>query len=108
MDTKSIFRHAEKKEGWIRDTLRTLVQQESPSEDRQAVNAAMALAEGWAREQGARIKRHRQSEFGDVLELRFGPARSPRKPVLLLGHFDTVWPKGTLAKMPWREADGRY
>jgi glutamate carboxypeptidase len=72
------------------------------------VNAAMALAERWAREQGARIKRHKQKEFGDVLELRFGPSRPKQKPILLLGHLDTVWPIGTLKKMPWREADGRY
>jgi glutamate carboxypeptidase len=108
MDTKTISRHVEKKTGWIRDTLHELVRQESPSEDRQAVNAAMALAEHWAREQGARIKRHKQREFGDVLELHFGPSRSKQKPVLLLGHLDTVWPIGTLKKMPWREGDGRY
>jgi glutamate carboxypeptidase len=108
MDAKTIFRHVKKKEGWIRDTLRELVQQESPSEDPKAVNAAMTLTENWGREQGARIKRQKQREFGDVLELRFGPIRSKRKPVLLLGHLDTVWPTGTLEKMPWREANGRY
>jgi len=108
MDAKEIFRNIEKNAGWIRDTLHELVQQESPSEDRPAVNAAMALAEHWAREQGARIKRHKQREFGDVLELHFGPSRSKQNPVLLLGHLDTVWPIGTLKKMPWREADGRF
>jgi glutamate carboxypeptidase len=108
MDAKSIFRHAKKKEGWIRDALRELVQQESPSEDRLAVNAAMSIAERQAREEGAQAKRHRQSQFGDVLELRFGPSRTKQKPVLLLGHLDTVWPTGTLTTMPWREADGRY
>jgi glutamate carboxypeptidase len=108
MDAKAIFRHVDKKKGWIRDALYELVQQESPSEDPPAVNAAMGLAELWAREQGARAKRHKQREFGDVLELRFGPSHSVHKPVLLLGHLDTVWPIGTLAKMPWREAEGRF
>ena len=28
-------------------------------------------------------------------------------PLLLLGHFDTVWPRGTLATLPWRVDDGR-
>ena len=37
-----------------------------------------------------------------------GPARSPRKPLILLGHLDTVWPMGTLRNMPWREEKGRY
>jgi glutamate carboxypeptidase len=108
MNSKAILRHVEKKKRWIRDTLHELVQQESPSEDPAAVNAVMDLAERLAREQGARFKRHRQREFGDVLELRFDRSRSSRKPVLLLGHLDTVWPIGTLEKMPWRERDGRY
>jgi glutamate carboxypeptidase len=108
METEAIFRHTEKKVEWIRDTLHELVQLESPSEDRQAVNAAMALAEHRAREHRARVKHHKQRKFGDVLELRFGPIRSKQKPVLLLGHLDTVWPIGTLNKMPWREADGKY
>jgi glutamate carboxypeptidase len=108
MDVIAVFRQVEKKERWIHDTLRDFVRQESPSEDRQAVNAALDLAERTAKEFNARSKRHRQREFGDVLELRFGPKRSSLKSVLLLGHLDTVWPMGTLAKMPWREADSRY
>jgi glutamate carboxypeptidase len=108
MDAKAIARLVEKKSNWIQDRLQELVQQESPSEDLKAVNAAVALVEHWAQEQGARIKAHRQTEFGDVIELRFGSPRSRQKPVLLLGHLDTVWPTGTLKKMPWRKADGRY
>jgi glutamate carboxypeptidase len=111
MDAKAIFRHIEKiekKEGWIRNTLRELVQQESPSEDRLAVNAAINIVERDARKHGARAKLHRQTQFGDVLELRFDLSRTKQKPVLLLGHLDTVWPMGTLARMPWREVDGRY
>ena len=108
MDIKELSSAVAGKKDWIRDTLRELVEQESPSEDRSGVNAAATLIEHWAQQQGARIKRHRQPEFGDILELRFGPQRSSRKPVLLLGHLDTVWPLGTLKKMPWREAEGRY
>jgi glutamate carboxypeptidase len=33
--------------------------------------------------------------------------RSKLGRVLLLGHLDTVWPAGTLATMPWREAEGK-
>jgi glutamate carboxypeptidase len=108
MDSKAIINHANQQSDWIRETLQTLVQQESPSEDRQSVNAAMALVEHWARQQGARIRRYRQSKFGHVFEIHFGPQRSSRKPILLLGHLDTVWPTGTLKKMPWREAEGRF
>jgi glutamate carboxypeptidase len=108
MDVKAVLREVEGRSGWIRDALRALVEQESPSEDRQAVNAAVGLVEGWATELGGRAKRHTQTDFGDVVELRFGSFETSRKPVLLLGHLDTVWPLGMLAKMPWREAEGRY
>ncbi|MBB5327383.1 M20 family metallopeptidase [Tunturiibacter gelidoferens] len=107
MDSAAILNTVDKKKGWVQGTLRELVQQESPSEDRHAVNAAVDLVELWSRNLGGRAKRHRQRQFGDVLELRFGPARSPQKPVLLLGHLDTVWPLGTLKTMPWRKAKGR-
>src|SRR3984957_14108721 len=108
MDATTILSTVDKEKGWLQDTLRKLVQQESPSEDRPAVNAAVDLVELWSRNMGGRAKRHKQRQFGDVLEIRFGPARSSRKPILLLGHLDTVWPLGTLRTMPWRESDGRF
>jgi len=108
MDVAAILNVVEEQKGWLQDTLRDLVQQESPSEDPQAVNAAVALVKSWAQEMQARAKRHKQGEFGDVLELRFGPSRSNQKPVLLLGHLDTVWSLGTLRTMPWRESEGRF
>ncbi|MBN9615502.1 MAG: peptidase M20 [Acidobacteriales bacterium 59-55] len=108
MDPKAILGCAGSRSEWIRSTLRDLVLQESPSEDRLAVNAAVALVEGHAQSLGASVRRHGQNQFGDILELRFDPAHSMHKPILLLGHLDTVWPMGTLATMPWRETDGRY
>jgi glutamate carboxypeptidase len=108
MDLRALLRNVETKSEWIRTTLGTLVRQESPSEDRSLVNSATAIVEDIARNFGGRVKRHKQKDFGDVLELRFGPQRSSQKPILLLGHLDTVWPLGTLKTMPWREADGRY
>jgi glutamate carboxypeptidase len=107
MVAKAILNTVKNQERWIEDTLRTLVQQESPSEDPQAVNAAADLVEQWGKALGARFKRHKQRQFGDILALHFGPSRSRQKPVLLLGHLDTVWPLGTLKAMPWRKAEGR-
>jgi glutamate carboxypeptidase len=93
---------------WLRERLRALVEAESPSDDKAAVDGAVRLAAGWAEELGGRAKLHKQKAFGDALEVRFGMARGGRKPVLLLGHLDTVWALGTLKKMPWREQDGRF
>jgi glutamate carboxypeptidase len=108
MDLQTILGRVEANNEWMRTNLRNLVRQESPSEDRSAVNAANAVVELIARDLDGRIKRNKQNDFGDILELHFGPLRSSRKPVLLLGHLDTVWPIGTLKTMPWREADARY
>lgn len=84
--------------------LRELVLRESPTEDAAAVNLAMDRVHGWAEALGGRAVRHPQQGYGDVLELWFGPAEGVSKPLMLLGHLDTVWPVGTLATMPWREA----
>jgi glutamate carboxypeptidase len=108
MNPKAVLTLAGTRHEWIRTTLRDLVLQESPSEDSVAVNAVVDLVEGLGHNLGGRVRRHKQKAFGDVLELRFGPVRSARKPILLLGHLDTVWPLGTLKDMPWREENGRY
>ena len=108
MEAKLVLDQVAAKSTWIRDHLRELVLQESPSEDRSRVNSAMQLAAQIAEDLGDRIKRNKQTCFGDVLELRFGPRRASLKPILLLGHLDTVWPVGTLQTMPWKEANGRY
>ena len=88
--------------------LRRLVEAESPSDDKAAVDACVALAAAHAKSLGARVKLHKQRGFGAVIEARFGPrGKAQARPILLLGHLDTVWPLGTLKSMPFRVADGR-
>jgi glutamate carboxypeptidase len=48
-----------------------------------------------------------QSTFGNHLLAEFDGDPRGGKPVLLLGHFDTVWDIGTLRKMPWKIDRGR-
>lgn len=86
--------------------LRQLVEVESPSQDKASVDRAADLVATWAESLGTAVKRHKQKSHGDILELRFGP-RTNKNRTLLLGHLDTVWPLGTLAQMPWREAAGK-
>jgi glutamate carboxypeptidase len=107
MTTQKIAELVAANEPRLLSRLRELVEIESPSEDKAAVDRANDLVAAWATDLGATVKRHRQKTHGDVLELRFGPPRSKRSRILLLGHLDTVWPLGTLAKMPWRKADGK-
>jgi len=107
MQMMDLVRTVAKGEGRLKARLRELVEVESPSEDKAAVDRAGELVVRWAEALGGKVKRHRQKAFGDVLEIRFGAARKGSRRVLLLGHLDTVWPMGTLAKMPWREAEGK-
>ena len=105
--TQALYEAVEAQWEWSHSRLRKLVEIESPSDNKTAVDSAVALVAGWAQQLGGRAKLHRQREFGDLLELRFGPTRSSRKPILLLGHLDTVWPLGTLKSIPWREDASR-
>ena len=93
---------------WLTGNLRSLVEIESPSDGPAAVNRANDFVATLAATLAAKPRLHKQKHFGHVLELRFGPSLSKQKPLLLLGHLDTVWPMGTLKTMPWREADGRF
>lgn len=86
--------------------IQRLVGVESPSDDKAGVDGCVALAAAHAKELGGRVRLHRQKAFGDVFEVRFGPKTGDGR-VLLLGHLDTVWPLGTLKKMPCRIRDGR-
>ena len=104
---KAFLQAAAEHSAYIEDTLHQLVEVESPSDNKAAVDEAVHLTADLATIAGGSAKLHKQKHFGDILELRFGPARSSRKPVLLLGHLDTVWPLGTLQKMPWRKQYGR-
>jgi glutamate carboxypeptidase len=90
----------------ITETIRQLVEIESPSDRKPAIDQLGALLAGRFEKIGGHAKFHRAQDFGDHLQIDFSGPRSG-KPVLLLGHMDTVYPLGTLATMPCRVADGR-
>jgi glutamate carboxypeptidase len=105
---RALLAGARRKEPGQIELIKTLVRAESPSDDKAAVDTCGAVVAGHARALGGRVKLHRQSDLGDVIEARFGPRKKgSTPPVLLLGHIDTVWPVGTLKTMPCRVADGR-
>jgi glutamate carboxypeptidase len=94
--------------------LRKMVEIESPSDDKAAVDRMGAfLAEVFERF-GGRVTFYPQEAAGNHLKAEFAGGapggasdRADARPVLLLGHFDTVWPMGTLAQMPFQIKDGR-
>jgi glutamate carboxypeptidase len=105
MNVQEILQQVQANEARLIAALKQLVETESPSNDKAAVDRIGEVLLSIVPALG--LKRHRSRTFGDVLELRFTPKRSKRSRVLLLGHLDTVWPIGTLKTMPWREDDGK-
>lgn len=94
-------------EPWLLDFIEALVAIESPSDDPAAVNrCGRELASRLEAIGGivTRLPAGGSAAAGDHLRVRFG---SGAKQVLLLGHFDTVWPIGQLARMPLKRESGR-
>ena len=90
----------------LTETIRQLVEIESPSDNKAAVDQLGALLAGRFEKIGGHAKFHRAQGYGDHLQVDFSGARSGQ-PILLLGHIDTVYPMGTLSTMPCRVAEGR-
>src|SRR5262250_3135608 len=86
--------------------LQRFVEIESPSDDKAAVDRLGASLKAEFEAIGGKVTIFRNSNRGDNLRIDF-PGQSTGKPILLLGHFDTVWPMGTLAGMPFRVEGGR-
>lgn len=106
---RALLAGARRKEAALLKLIQKLVIAESPSDDKAAVDECVSLAADEARNLGGRVRLHRQREFGDVLEARFGQKSKTGAAgrVLLLGHLDTVWPLGTLKRMPCEVSEGR-
>jgi glutamate carboxypeptidase len=89
----------------IVSTIRELVEIESPSDNKAAVDRlSEAVAQKFS-QLGGEVRLHPAKNFGNHLQVNF--AGQAAKPVLLLGHYDTVYPLGTLATMPCRAVDNR-
>ncbi len=89
---------------WLLETIEALVRLESPTTDKAAVDRCGAELERRLSAIGGRVSRLPREQRGDHLLAEFGCGASQ---ILLLGHFDTVWPVGQLARMPLTESAGR-
>ena len=105
-----LLRHLRPREPEMTRLLGRFVRAESPSYDKAAVDRFGRLVAAEWRKRGARVEFLRQRERGDHLRvtlwpgggLRFGRGGRPRGQVLVLGHLDTVYEAGTLARMAFR------
>ncbi len=81
---------------------------ESPSHNKTAVDRLGQMVASEWRRRGAKVRILRQTKRGNHVraEIWLGAGR-PTGQILILGHLDTVYPLGTLAKMPFRVQGGR-
>jgi len=90
--------------------LKRLVETESPSSDPAAVNNVGRLVAEECRCLGAQVQVVENTGTGNHVLARWqaeGRVASPPAGILLLHHMDTVYPLGTLAKMPFYEKEDR-
>jgi glutamate carboxypeptidase len=98
--------------------LKRLVETESPSHEKAAVDRVGAIVAEEARRLGGQVETLPNRETGDHVLAHFALPKEHRddvsgaageveahsnKPILLLCHMDTVFPLGTIEKFPYRE-----
>jgi glutamate carboxypeptidase len=101
---RALLEWCESEQGWTLETLERLVRCESPSTDKAALDGCATLVERLCRAAGGRVTRLPRPDAGDHLLVEFGCGQ---RQLLLLAHYDTVWPVGQIARMPVRLQDGR-
>lgn len=102
-----LLRYFESRRETLVARTRALVEQESPTLDARATTLLTTEFRERLESLGATTALH-STETGAHLVARatFGGSDSLR-PLLLLGHVDTVWPLGTLGRQPFRVENGR-
>lgn len=107
---RDLLAAARKRQGAMVRLLGQLARCESSSYDKPGVDRCVRiLAAQWTRRLGrANVELLRQRECGDHLRVTWRPAgRKTTGQILVVGHTDTVYENGMLARMPFRVAGGR-
>ena len=89
------------------DLLRDVVDIDSGSYDKEGVDAVGARFERHFVEHGIPSRRESHGTFGDALHADVAKPGSNEKPVLLMGHRDTVFGKGEAGRRPFTIKDKR-
>ena len=101
---RAFFDYALANHDWLLEFIEALVALESPSDDRAAVNRCGDELASRLESLGGALTRVPSAASGDHLRASFGAGS---RQIMLLGHFDTVWPVGQLATMPLKREGGK-
>ncbi len=105
MSTALVDEAAAREESLL-ELLRALVERESPSRDRTRILSLSRYLQDQLESRGGGVERIDAGGLGEHLLARFGSSGSGDRPLLVLGHMDTVHEAGTLTRLPFSvEAD---
>lgn len=107
IDYQKLLQAAQQREKEYVTLLEKLVRHESPSGRKDAADTLASFLETTLQERGWTVTRHPRKDVGDIIEATLDGGIGPRS--LLLTHYDTVWPIGTIEQMPFkRDGDKLY
>lgn len=99
---QEVLRFLEQSQGAMVDLLREIVDIDSGSYDKPGVDAVVASLQKFLTGQGVACELHKNDISGNCLRATVaGTAPAGRKPIVLMGHCDTVFPAGTAARRPF-------
>ena len=87
--------------------LEEVVNLDSGSYDKAGVDAVGERFRRFFSERGIATTMHPNDGFGDCLKATVGASGGSNKPIVLMGHRDTVFPKGEAGRRPFRIEGGR-
>ena len=87
--------------------LEELVNLDSGSYDKPGVDAVIARLARFLEAEGIAAQRTANETYGDALTGTVPGPGGVNRPIVLMGHCDTVFPEGEPARRPFRIADGR-
>lgn len=98
----NLFNHFNARQQVILDAIRLLVERETTSREEARLNEIAGFVAAKLQEIGGKIELTPQPGYGTHLRARFDLGHDPASPrLLVIGHLDTVWPVGTLQRMPF-------
>jgi glutamate carboxypeptidase len=107
MDVKSLLDYCQSELRPMLRCLRQTVEIESPSSSKPGVDRLARFIAKECRQCAGKTHLLKHPVAGAAVSAEFWAGKRNQKPILLLGHLDTVWEIGTLAQMPFRVRGGR-
>ena len=104
---QNLLEYCQSTRGALLACLEAAVKIESPTSSKPHVDRMARFFAARCREAGGKAHLLSHPTAGAAVVAEFWSKPGPAKPLLILGHLDTVWDVGTLEKMPFRVRAGR-